>query len=165
MGTVSLKELFPDIFVLAQHQEKTVAEMWSPQGWNMIFRRNLNDWEIPQMIELFTLLESFQGIQTGEDYLWWHGHNKGRYRVKEGYKQTNLRENQDFKWPWKQIWRVKMPQKVACFTWLLANEAVLTLDNVAKREAFPRVCLARLMRLFSVGRRLELGLQTEKDGG
>ncbi|WMV32209.1 hypothetical protein MTR67_025594 [Solanum verrucosum] len=76
MGTVSLKDLFIDIFVLAQHQEKTVAEMWSPQGWNMIFRRNLNDWEIPRMIELFTLLESFQGIQTGEDYLWWHGHNK-----------------------------------------------------------------------------------------
>ncbi|WMV51177.1 hypothetical protein MTR67_044562 [Solanum verrucosum] len=50
------------------------------------------------MIELFTLLESFQGIQTGEDYLWWHGHNKGRYRVKEGYKQTSHRENQDFKW-------------------------------------------------------------------
>ena len=93
MGTVSLKDLFPDIFVLAQHQEKSVAEMWSPQGWNMIFRRNLNDWEIPRMIELFKLLESFQGIQPGEDYLWWHGHNKGRYRVKEGYKQTSLMEN------------------------------------------------------------------------
>ena len=26
-----------------------------------------------------------------------------------------------------------MPHKVACFTWLLAKEAVLTLDNVAKR--------------------------------
>ena len=32
-------------------------------------------------------------------------------------------------------------------------------------EAFPGLCLVRLMRLFSVGRRLELGLQTEKDGG
>ena len=28
-----------------------------------------------------------------------------------------------------------MPQKVACFTWL-ANEAVLTLDNVAKRGTY-----------------------------
>ena len=127
---MSFKDLFPDIFVLAQHQEKTVAKMWSPQGWNI--RRNLNDWEIPRMIEVFKLLESFQEIQPGEDYLWWHGHNKGRYRVTEGYKQTSLMENQDFRWPWKQIWRVKVPQKVACFTWLLANEAVLTLDNVAK---------------------------------
>ena len=99
----------------------------------MIFRRNLNDWEIPRMIELFKLLESFQGIQPGEGYLWWHGRNKGRYRLKEGYKQTSLMENQDFKWPWEQIWRVKVPQKVACFTSLLANEAVMALDNVAER--------------------------------
>ena len=112
MGTVSLKNLFPDIFVLAQHQEKSVAEMWSPQGWNMIFRRILFDWEIPIMIELFKLLESFQGIQPGKDYLWWHGHNKGIYRVKDGCKQTSLRENQDFKWPWKRILRAKVPQKV-----------------------------------------------------
>ena len=100
----------------------------------MIFRRNLNDREIPRMFELFKLLESFQGIQPGEGYLWWHGRNKGRYRLKEGYKQTSLMENQDFKWPWEQIWRVKVPQKVACFTWMLANEAVLALDNVAKRH-------------------------------
>ncbi|WMV36300.1 hypothetical protein MTR67_029685 [Solanum verrucosum] len=32
-------------------------------------------------------------------------------------------------------------------------------------EAYLGVCLARLMRLYSVGRWLELGLQTEKDGG
>ena len=51
----------------------------------------------------------------------------------EGYKQTSPMENQDFKWPWKQIWRVKVPQKVACFTWLLSNEAVLTLENVARQ--------------------------------
>lgn len=51
------------------------------------------------MIELFKLLDSFQGTQTGEDYLWWHWHIKDRYRVKEGYKQASLRDNQDFKWP------------------------------------------------------------------
>ena len=109
--------------------------MWSPQGWNMIFRRILFDWEIPIMIELFKLLESFQGIQPGEDYLWCHGHNKGRYRVKDISKQV--------------LWRIKTSNglgskfgeskchnKVACFTWLLADEAVLKLDNVAKRGIY-----------------------------
>ncbi|WMV13603.1 hypothetical protein MTR67_006988 [Solanum verrucosum] len=65
MGTASLKDLFPNIFVLAQHQQKTIAEMWSPQGWNMILRRNLNDWEIPRMIKLLKLPESSRGIQIG----------------------------------------------------------------------------------------------------
>ena len=132
LGGMSLKDRYPDIFTLAQHQQKTVAEMWT-QGWDLIFRRNLNDWEIPRILELFKVLESFQGIQTGEDYLWWQGHNKGSYKVKEGYKQKITGGIQDFKWPWKQIWRIKVPHKVPCFTWLLAKEAVLTFDNVAKR--------------------------------
>ena len=87
---MSLKDRFPDIFTLAQHQQKTVGEMWTQQGWDLIFRRNLNDWEIPRILELFKVLESFQGIQTGEDYLWWQGHNKGSYKVTEGYKQKSL---------------------------------------------------------------------------
>ncbi|WMV12495.1 hypothetical protein MTR67_005880, partial [Solanum verrucosum] len=93
----------------------------------------VHDWENPRILELFKVLENFQGIQTGEDYLWWQGHNKGSYKVKEGYKRISPSGIQDFKWPWKQIWRTKVPHKVACFTWLLANKAVLTLDNVAKR--------------------------------
>lgn len=34
---------------------------------------------------------------------------------------------------WKYIWRVKIQYKVVCFTWLLANEAVLTHENVIQR--------------------------------
>ena len=29
LGGISLKDHFPDIFTLAQHQQKTVAEMWT----------------------------------------------------------------------------------------------------------------------------------------
>ncbi|WMV49660.1 hypothetical protein MTR67_043045 [Solanum verrucosum] len=36
-------------------------------------------------------------------------------------------------WPWKMIWKVKVPHKVACFTWLVARQAVLTQDNLMKR--------------------------------
>ncbi|XP_015169282.1 uncharacterized protein [Solanum tuberosum] len=43
MGGMSLKDRFLDIFTLAQHQQKTVAEMWTQQGWDLILRRNLND--------------------------------------------------------------------------------------------------------------------------
>ncbi|WMV41257.1 hypothetical protein MTR67_034642 [Solanum verrucosum] len=37
-------------------------------------------------------------------------------------------------WPWRQIWKTKIPLKVACFTWLLAKEAVLTYENLRKRN-------------------------------
>ncbi|CAN4101419.1 unnamed protein product [Withania somnifera] len=37
-------------------------------------------------------------------------------------------------WPWKHIWRTRIPFKVACFSWLLAKEAVLTQENLIKRK-------------------------------
>ena len=37
-------------------------------------------------------------------------------------------------WPWKQIWKPKIPFKVSCFTWLLAREAILTHENLKKRK-------------------------------
>ncbi|XP_060209407.1 uncharacterized protein LOC132636514 isoform X2 [Lycium barbarum] len=41
--------------------------------------------------------------------------------------------NQIMCWPWKMIWKVKVPYKVSCFTWLLARGKALTLDNFCKR--------------------------------
>ncbi|WMV42183.1 hypothetical protein MTR67_035568, partial [Solanum verrucosum] len=36
-------------------------------------------------------------------------------------------------WTGKIIWRVKIPHKVACFSWLLAREVVLTQDKLMRR--------------------------------
>lgn len=33
-------------------------------------------------------------------------------------------------WPWKQIWKSRTPHKVICFSWIMANEACLTIDNL-----------------------------------
>lgn len=53
--------------------------------------------------------------------------------AKSAYKEFNQSNNQIGCWPWKMIGKVKIPYKVACFTWLLAREAVLTQDNLLKR--------------------------------
>ncbi|WMV23409.1 hypothetical protein MTR67_016794 [Solanum verrucosum] len=36
-------------------------------------------------------------------------------------------------WTWKMISKINVPHKVACFTWLVAREAVLTPYNQMKR--------------------------------
>lgn len=66
MGPESLQGLFPDIFALAQHQHRTIAKMWTQQGWDLVLRRHLNDWEIPRVTELYKYLENFQGPQRRE---------------------------------------------------------------------------------------------------
>uniref|UniRef100_M1AL70 Reverse transcriptase zinc-binding domain-containing protein n=1 Tax=Solanum tuberosum TaxID=4113 RepID=M1AL70_SOLTU len=134
IGTRSLQELFPDLFDLAQDQHNTVAEMWTQQGWDMRFRRGMNDWEIPRVVELFKQLESFQGMQEGVDCLWWNGHPKGLYKVSSGYKLLHQIEPMNTFWPWKQIWKIRISYKVACFTWLLTKESVLTRENLIRRK-------------------------------
>lgn len=55
-------------------------------------------------------------------------------KVQEVYKLANHIGTQNTKWPWKHIQKAKVPHKVACFTWVLANEAFLTLDNAQRGE-------------------------------
>jgi len=41
--------------------------------------------------------------------------------------------NHNLNWPWKQIWKNRIPYNISCFIWLLAKEAALTQDNVMKK--------------------------------
>jgi len=100
---------------------------------NLTFRRLLNDWEIDRVIEFYNTLELFSGINSNQDLIIWQRNRQGKFSVKSAYKEFNLSNNQVGCWPWKMIWKVKIPYKVACFTWLLAKEAVLTQDNLIKR--------------------------------
>ncbi|WMV58462.1 hypothetical protein MTR67_051847, partial [Solanum verrucosum] len=61
--------------------------------------------------------------------------------------QTN---QQITNWPWKQIWKSKIPHKVSCFVCLLAKEAALTQDNVMKRG------ITLCSRCFLCGETLEI---------
>ncbi|WMV60154.1 hypothetical protein MTR67_053539 [Solanum verrucosum] len=129
----NMEDLFPDIYNLIMLQQSTIADLWSPQGWNFIFRRNLNDWEIVRVAEFLNTVNTFTGLQPGEDKLWWTGDDKGVFKVNKSYKLMDQIDQQCSRWPWKQIWKSRIPHKVSFFVWSMAKEAVLTQDNVMKR--------------------------------
>lgn len=56
-GAGNLSQLFPDIHNLVMHQQSTIAELWSPEGWNFTFRRQLNDWEVQRAAEFFGTID------------------------------------------------------------------------------------------------------------
>jgi len=116
LGHASLKNLFPELYVLAVHQQMSVADSWTQQGWNIHFRRNFNDWEIETVTEFFRALAEFKGTKNKVDRLWWNKDSKGMYKVNLAYKFLNKGGQQPPNWPWKQIWKTKTPFKVACFT-------------------------------------------------
>lgn len=133
LGQNSLKQLFPDIYILNQQQEAIVGEVWSIHGWNLSYRRLLNDWEITRITEFYKTLDQFKGTSLSEDCILWQGNRQGTFSIKSAYKEFNVSNNQIDCWPWKLIWKVKIPYKVACFTWLLARKAVLTQDILIRR--------------------------------
>ena len=51
LGHGSLKQLFPDIYLLNQQQESTLQEIWTPQGWNLTYRRLMQDWEVEDWLK------------------------------------------------------------------------------------------------------------------
>lgn len=61
IGQNSLMEDFPDLFSLSfcDNPEASIAETWTNQGWNIIFRRLLNDWEIESVASLLQRLNDF----------------------------------------------------------------------------------------------------------
>lgn len=79
----------PDIHRINQQEEATVGEVWSPQGWNLTFRRFLFDWEMGRMVELYKMLEQFTGTADYEDQLIWQGHKNGNFSVSSAYKKFN----------------------------------------------------------------------------
>ena len=51
LGNGSLKQLFPDMYLLNQQQESTLQEVWTPQGWNLTYRRLMQDWEVEDWLK------------------------------------------------------------------------------------------------------------------
>ncbi|WMV36653.1 hypothetical protein MTR67_030038 [Solanum verrucosum] len=135
----NLEELFPDVYNLVTFQQGFIADLWTLQGWNFNFRRSLNDWEGQRVADFLNTVEPFNGLQTGNDVLWWTGNNRGVYKVNRAYKLMDQTNQQIKNWPWKQIWKSRIPYKVSCFVWLLAKEAALTQDNVVKRGSVGRL--------------------------
>ena len=99
----SSSTLFPNFFTLNQQQRATVAEMWSNQGWNLSFRRPLNDWEIQRLVEFYKVLGQFKGTIDAQDSMVWQDHNRDNFSVRRAYKKFNPCNSQGNGWPWKLI--------------------------------------------------------------
>jgi hypothetical protein len=53
--------------------------------------------------------------------------------------------NDGFRFPWKSVWRTKVPLRVAFFAWSAAPRKILTMDNLRKRRIIvvDRCCMCK----------------------
>jgi hypothetical protein len=80
----------------------------------------------------FELLYSQKIIYGGEDKICWVPSKRNIFGVKSFYRILST-PTKAFG-PWKSIWKVKAPPRMAFFVWTAASGKILALDNLWKRN-------------------------------
>jgi hypothetical protein len=94
-----------------------------------------HDWEVDILASFFTLLYSIRVRSEGDDKLWWTPSNKGKFVVSSFYKVLTCKEEDPF--PWRSIWRIKVPLKMVFFC----------LVGSAREDPYLRIILEKGMSL------------------
>jgi hypothetical protein len=79
--------------------------------WNILFSRPVHDWEVEVVSRFFEMLYTLKIRSEGEDKMCWIPARKKSFQVKSYYKVLSSPIQSSF--PWKSIWKVKVPPKVA----------------------------------------------------
>uniref|UniRef100_A0A2N9GID8 OBG-type G domain-containing protein n=1 Tax=Fagus sylvatica TaxID=28930 RepID=A0A2N9GID8_FAGSY len=136
-GDRPLKDVFPDLYACASNRQTTIASslIRSASGsrfeWNVYFVRNFNDWEVERVASFFELLHSHTSFKEGGDGLRWRLTSNGIFTIRSYY--LALRDNHSVTFPWKAIWGVHAPRRVAFFAWTASWGRILTADNLMRR--------------------------------
>jgi hypothetical protein len=140
-GDTSLMALFPTLFTCSSNRDTTIVNvLTSPnsrgvQEWNVTFVRDINNWEVNVVVEFFQFLHSHKvpiaAPNAAPDGLRWKLCKDGAFASRSFYYA--LIDRRGVRFPWKSIWRVKAPPRVAFFIWSATWGHILTCDNLMRR--------------------------------
>uniref|UniRef100_A0A2N9ESY8 PARP catalytic domain-containing protein n=1 Tax=Fagus sylvatica TaxID=28930 RepID=A0A2N9ESY8_FAGSY len=140
-GDTSLMVLFPTLFTCFSNREATIAEVFSGldsrgvREWNVTFVQDFNDWEVDVVVEFFQFLHSHMvpiaAPNVAPDGLRWKPCKDGVFASRSFYYA--LIDRRGVRFPWKSIWRVRAPPRVAFFVWTATWGRILTCDNLMRR--------------------------------
>lgn len=125
----SLFDLFPDLFKLCDQKTISVHQMvsvsivitfsrWLTPQLNSQWGKILND------VAVFPFMDE-------SDKVSWKLEAKGSFSVKSTYNALTTSDGGPH---YKNIWKAKIPPKIKIFLWLVANDAIVTKDNMIKRN-------------------------------
>uniref|UniRef100_A0A1U7V1A2 Uncharacterized protein LOC104212559 n=1 Tax=Nicotiana sylvestris TaxID=4096 RepID=A0A1U7V1A2_NICSY len=99
IGDSTLKEAFPNLFLIARNTESLVSHNREGNTWSPILRRNLQDWEVEDYIDLLKLLENRTINTQLKDKLKWGNSKDGTYSVKYGRQNCHPKSAASAGWP------------------------------------------------------------------
>jgi hypothetical protein len=98
------------------------------------------------MDSFLTLLHSMNPHSGAMDSMVWTSSSRHGFAVKSYCTMlTSPRSEEPGSFPWKRIWKVKAPLRIAFFLWATALGRILTVDNLRRREfqLINRCCLCK----------------------
>jgi hypothetical protein len=124
------------LYNIAREKDASVAAnvefLGGTPQWNVIFNREVHDWDVDVVTALFQKLQSIS-IQRGVKV------NCGGFLLKKDLLRSKISLRALFRvegrgFPWKSVWRTKSPPRVTFFVWSVALKKTFTLDNLRKRQ-------------------------------
>jgi hypothetical protein len=94
------------LFSIAREKDALVAAnvdfLGDTPQWNVIFSREVHDWEVDVVAAFFFQKLQSVSIQRGSnDKMWWILSKKGTFKVKDFFRALSRAEGSSF--PWKSV--------------------------------------------------------------
>jgi hypothetical protein len=122
---MSLNIQYPNLYNIVRRKDATIAEIFSSRLLNVSFRRNL----VAENLQSWHAL--VLRLMDRPDIFKWSLNHNGKFLVSSMYQaflDTNVVANNS------HLWKINAPLKIRVFLWLLYREAILTQDNLVKRN-------------------------------
>ena len=136
-GETPLAVRFPDLFRFCRDKETSVAELMKVSNralfWDVSFFRGFHVWELEVVSSFMDTICGSTVKGFGEDKMSWKPDRNKGFMVKDYY---SLVGSNDCCFPCKNIWKQKIPSRVAFFVWTVALGKCLTIDNLHKRKVW-----------------------------
>lgn len=110
----SLWRLCSLFFSTCSNHEATGEDSWTPKGWTVCFRRNLNDWDIDRVVGLLKGVYKFRGTSPAPDAIKWKHSSDGRFYVT--VYTGSLGKPGGWTSPWTKVLKYLFPSKIKWFT-------------------------------------------------
>ena len=134
-GDCTLKEAFPDLYCLSRARDSSVVEVmcWTSGRvhWNFQFRHSPQDWEEDSFDRFLAIVYSSKVRGVDPNKVCWKPTKRRGFEVRSFYLSFYT---STISFPWRLVWQLKVPPRVAFFSWLAALGKILTTDNLRKRS-------------------------------
>ena len=102
--------------------------------WDVRFVRGVHAWDLEAMSDFMVNIYGSPIRGRGEDKMCWIPSKIKGFLVSDYYRI--LAGSAFFGFPWKSIWKQKIPSSVAFFVWTAALGKCLMIDNLRKRKVW-----------------------------